>query len=67
MTALESNQKWTLVPPPLGKSIVECHWVYTVNVGPDGRTDRLKARLVAKGYTRCLSLITMILSLLWLK
>ena len=31
---------------------VGCRWVYTVKVGPDGKTDRLKARLVAKGYTQ---------------
>jgi hypothetical protein len=56
MTALESNQTWTLVPPPSGKSIVGCRWVYTVKVGPDGRIDRLKARLVAKGYTQVFGL-----------
>jgi len=55
MTALESNQTWTLVPPPSGKSIVGCRWV-TVKVGPDGRIDRLKARLVAKGYTQVFGL-----------
>lgn len=56
MTALESNQTWTLVPPPSGKSIVGCRWVYTVKVGPDGKIDRLKARLVAKGYTQVFGL-----------
>jgi transposase InsO family protein len=52
MIALESNQTWELVPPPLGKSIVGCRWVFNVKVGPDGQVDRLKARLVAKGYTQ---------------
>jgi len=52
MIALESNQTWELVPPPLGKSIVGCRWVFNVKVGPDGQVDRLKAQLVAKGYTR---------------
>jgi len=52
MITLESNQTWELVPPPLGKSIVGCRWVFNVKVGPDGQVDRLKARLVAKGYTQ---------------
>lgn len=56
MTALESNQTWTLVPSPPGKSIVGCRWVYTVKIGPDGSIDRLKARLVAKGYTQVFGL-----------
>ena len=52
MITLESNQTWELVPPPLGKSIVGCRWVFNVKVGPDGQVDRLKAQLVAKGYSK---------------
>jgi len=52
MVALESNHTWELVPPPPGKSVVGCKWVFNVKVGPDGQVDRLKARLVAKGYTQ---------------
>ena len=44
MAALHSNGAWDLVVLPSGKSTVDCHWVYTVNVGPDGQVDRLKAR-----------------------
>jgi hypothetical protein len=56
MTALESNQTWTLVPSPSEKSIVGCRWVVAIKVGPDGQVDRLKARLVAKGYTQIFGL-----------
>ncbi|KAG5112907.1 hypothetical protein JHK82_036176 [Glycine max] len=51
MQALESNQTWALVPPPPGKSLVGCNWVFTIKVRPDGQIDRLKACLVAKGFT----------------
>ena len=52
MDTLYSNGTWELVALPSGKSLVDCRWVYTVKVGPDGQIDRLKAHLVAKGYTQ---------------
>ncbi|XP_019184808.1 PREDICTED: uncharacterized protein LOC109179764 [Ipomoea nil] len=52
MVALQSSGTWDLVPLPPGKTVVGCHWVYNVKVGPDGQIDRLKAGLVAKGYTQ---------------
>ena len=52
MDALSSNDTCELVALPPNKSPVGCRWVYTVNVGPDEKIDRLKARLVAKGYTQ---------------
>ena len=52
MDALYSNDTWNLVALPLGKSSVDCRWVYTVKVGPIGQIDQLKAHLVAKGYTQ---------------
>ena len=52
MVALHSTGTWDLVPLPVGKSHVGCHWVYTIKIGPDGRVDRRKARLVTKGYTQ---------------
>ena len=52
MDALYSNGTWELVILPPEKSLVGCHWVYTVKVGPNGQADRLRARLVAKGYTQ---------------
>ena len=52
MSALFENATWSLVARPPGKTIVSCHWVYTVKYLPDGSIERLKARLVAKGYTQ---------------
>ena len=52
MAALHSSGTWDLVTLPVGKTLVGCHWVYTVKTDPNGRVDRLKARLVAKGYTQ---------------
>jgi len=48
--ALMNNQTWHLVPPPKGKNIIGCKWVYKVKRKVDGTIDRYKARLVAKGY-----------------
>lgn len=52
MPLFHENATWDLVPLPLGKSPIGCHWVYTVTVDPDGKIDRLKTRLVIKGYTQ---------------
>ena len=48
--ALLRNKTWHLVPPPKGKNIVGCKWVYKIKRKADGTVDRYKARLVAKGY-----------------
>ena len=48
--ALLRNRTWHLVPPPRGKNIIGCKWVYKVKQKADGFVDRYKARLVAKGY-----------------
>ncbi|RVW55663.1 Retrovirus-related Pol polyprotein from transposon RE2 [Vitis vinifera] len=48
MAALHSNDTWDLVDLPSGKSTVDCRWVYTVKVGPDGQVDRLSFSPVAK-------------------
>ena len=52
MSTLFENATWSLVTHPLGKTIVGCHWVYTVKYLPNCSIERLKARLVAKGYTQ---------------
>ncbi|PRQ47582.1 putative RNA-directed DNA polymerase [Rosa chinensis] len=52
MEALEKNNTWKLVPPPQGKRVVGCRWVYTIKHNADGSVNRYKARLVAKGYTQ---------------
>ena len=43
---------FTLVPPPAGKSVVKCRWVYDEKLDAFGNLQRRKARLVAKGYTQ---------------
>jgi histone deacetylase 1/2 len=48
--ALMKNKTWHLVPPPHGKNIIGCKWVYKVKKNADGTVDRYKAWLVAKGY-----------------
>jgi histone deacetylase 1/2 len=48
--ALLHNRTWHLVPPPKGKNIIGCKWVYKVKRKADGSIDRYKARLVAKGF-----------------
>ena len=52
MAALHPTGTCDLVTLPVGKSPYGCLWIYIVNIGLDGRVDRLKARLVANGYTQ---------------
>jgi hypothetical protein len=49
-SALQRQHTWTLVPPPLGKNILECKWVFKLKRNGDGTISRYKARLVAKGF-----------------
>ena len=49
-SALLQNRTWHLVPPPKGKNIIYCKWVYKIKRKADGTIDRYKAHLVAKGY-----------------
>ena len=50
MDDLIDNGTWYFVRLLAGKKAIECHWVFTMKVNPDGSIARLKARLVAKGY-----------------
>ena len=50
MYALTDIGTWDLIRLPTRKKAIDCHWVFTVKVNPDGPIARLKARLVAKGY-----------------
>ena len=52
MDALTDNGTWDLVHLPVGKKVIGCRWVFTMNVNPDGSIARLKAHLVAKGYAQ---------------
>jgi histone deacetylase 1/2 len=48
--ALLRNNTWHLVPPPKGKNVIGCKWVYKVKRKANGSIDRYKARLVDKGF-----------------
>jgi hypothetical protein len=49
-SAFLRNKTWHLVPPPKGKNIIDCKWVYKIKRKANNTIDRYKARLVAKGY-----------------
>ena len=52
MSTLFEDATWSLVTHPLGKTIVGCHWVYTVKYLPNGSIACLKAHLDAKRYNQ---------------
>ncbi|GJS02129.1 retrovirus-related pol polyprotein from transposon TNT 1-94 [Tanacetum coccineum] len=41
-----------LVDLPVYKKAIDCKWVFSVKMNPDGSIARLKARLVSKGYAQ---------------
>jgi len=48
LSALHKIYTWDLVPLPLCKSVVGCHWVYKIKTNFDGSIERYKVRLVQK-------------------
>jgi hypothetical protein len=50
--ALEQNHTWIVTDLPLGKSTIDCKYVYKTKFLAGGTIERLKARLVAKGFTQ---------------
>ncbi|XP_058086544.1 uncharacterized mitochondrial protein AtMg00820-like [Magnolia sinica] len=52
MEAMYSGDMWKLTNLPSGETLVNCRWVYTVKILPDGSIDRYKAKLVAKRSTQ---------------
>ena len=52
MQAFNDNGTWNLVPLPIGKKVIGCHWVFAVKFNPNESIVRLKTRLVAKGYAK---------------
>ena len=49
---MTNNGTWDLVRLPIGKKVLDCRWVFTVKVNPDGSIAQLKALLAAKGYAQ---------------
>lgn len=41
--ALVQNGTWRLVPPPKGKIVIDCKWVYKIKRRADGQVERYKA------------------------
>lgn len=52
LSAMETNNTWSVVPLPSGKYSISCKWIYKIKYRSDGSIDRYKARLVAKGYNQ---------------
>ena len=50
--SLMENHTWKLVPPPPGRTIAQCKWVYKIKYTSTGEIDKYKARLVAKRYSQ---------------
>jgi len=48
MCALESSGSWEFVPLPIGKSIAQCQWLYTLKTRHDSNIDYYKTQPVAK-------------------
>ena len=51
INSLESNDTFTLTPPPPTRDVVGGKWVYTIKSGPNNE-ETYKARYVAKGYSQ---------------
>jgi hypothetical protein len=48
LLALHKTDTWDLVPQPLGKTIIDCRWVYKIKTNSDRSIEQYKARLIAK-------------------
>ena len=52
MKAIEENETWQLVDPPLGCRPISLKWVYKVKRDEHGAIVKHKARLVARGFVQ---------------
>lgn len=52
MDSLNKNRTWSLVKPPIDRSIVSSKWVFSRKRDEFGRPASYKARLVARGFTQ---------------
>jgi hypothetical protein len=50
------NKTWHLVPPQLGRNVINYKWVYKVKHKVNESVDRYKARLVTKGFKQHLGI-----------
>jgi hypothetical protein len=50
--AIEDNETWELVDPPLGCPLIGLKWVYKVKRDEHGAIVKHKARLVADGFVQ---------------
>ena len=57
---LIDNGTWDLVRLPAGKKVIDCRWVFKVEVNLDGSIARLKAVLLLKGMSRLIGWIILI-------
>ena len=52
MKAIEENETWELIDPPLGCRPIGLKWVYKVKQDEHSTIVKLKARLVARGFVQ---------------
>ena len=52
MTALHTNDTWSLVPRPQNVNVVGSKWIFKIKFKEDGSIEHHKARLVDQGYTQ---------------
>ncbi|PKU73014.1 putative mitochondrial protein [Dendrobium catenatum] len=51
-TAFQKQGTWSLVPPPINRTILGNRWTFRTKLNTDGTLDRHKARLVAQGFNQ---------------
>jgi hypothetical protein len=49
-SALVMTKTWHLIPPVVGRNLIDCKWVYKIKHKIDGSINRYKARLVITGF-----------------
>ena len=52
ISAIESNQTWSLVDLPEHRKAIGCKWVFKIKRDENGNIARFKARLVAQGFNQ---------------
>ena len=52
MKAIEENETWELINPPLGCRLISLKWVYKVKQDVRGTIVKHKARLITRGFVQ---------------